>query len=248
MKNWLQGSFDLYKKEIKDSFLSPFVYILAGSFILLTGWIFFSLLVASKDITQGTLTSSIIAPTFSMFRFIFMFVCPLLTMRLISEEKKNHTIELLFLSKLSDWQIIIGKFCSSMTIVLFMLSLTIIFPIILSFSGYNDWGVVMSSYTGIILLSMAYVSLGLFTSSLTSNYVISLILAIFMMLGLWFLVLSAASTSNYILGQILRYFSDVYHFEHFVQGTLRSYSFIYFFSFMFLFLFGTHKSLARRNW
>ena len=177
MKNWLQGSFDLYKKEIKDSFLSPFVYILAGSFILLTGWIFFSLLVASKDITQGTLTSSIIAPTFSMFRFIFMFVCPLLTMRLISEEKKNHTIELLFLSKLSDWQIIIGKFCSSMTIVLFMLSLTIIFPIILSFSGYNDWGVVMSSYTGIILLSMAYVSLGLFTSSLTSNYVISLILA-----------------------------------------------------------------------
>jgi ABC-2 type transport system permease protein len=248
MKFWLRGSYDLYKKEIKDAFFSPFVYILAASFILLTGWIFFSLLVASKDITQGSLTTSILAPTFSMFRFIFMFVCPLLTMRLISEEKKNHTIELLFLSNLSDWQIIISKFFSSMTIVLFMLSLTFLFPVILAFSGYSDWGVVTSSYLGTVLLCMAYISLGLFSSSLTSNYVMSLILAIFMMLGLWFLVLSAATTSNYIVGQILRYVSDVYHYEHFIKGTLRSYSFMYFFSFVFLFLFGTHKSLGRRNW
>ncbi|MBT7610330.1 MAG: ABC transporter permease [Bacteriovoracaceae bacterium] len=248
MKFWLQGCYELYTKEIKDSFLSPFVYILSASFILLIGWIFFSLLVASKDITQGSLTTSIIAPTFSMMRFVFMFVCPLLTMRLLSEEKKNHTIELLYLSNLSDWQIIISKFFSSLTIILFMLALTLLFPVILSLSGYSDWGVVSSSYLGTVLLSMAYISLGLFTSSLTSNYVISLIISIFMMLGLWFLVLSAATTSNYIVGQILKYFSDVYHYEHFVTGALRSYSFIYFFSFMFFFLFGTHQSLGRRNW
>ena len=248
MSIWLTGISDLYKKEIKDSFLSPFVYILAALFIMLTGWIFFSLIVASKEITQGTLTSSILVPTFSMFRFIFMIVCPLLTMRLISEEKKNHTIELLYLSNLSDWQIIISKFLSSLTIVVFMLSLTLIFPLILSFSGYSDVGVVASSYMGTILLCMAYIALGLFTSSLTSNYVMSLILAVFMMLGLWFLVLSAANTSNYLVGLLLRYISDTFHYGLFINGSIRSYSVIYFSSFIFLFLYGTHKSLGRRNW
>ena len=248
MKIWTIGVLDLYKKELKDFFHSPFLYIITGLFIMLTGWIFFSLLVASKEITQGSLTTSILVPTFSMFRFILMFVCPLLTMKLISEEKKNHTIELLFLSSLSDWQIIVSKFLSSLTTVIFMLSFTLIFPIILSFSGYNDWGVVASSYIGTLLLSMAYISLGLFCSSLSSNYVVSLILSIFLMLGLWFLILSASTTSNYIVGQILRYFSDIYHFDAFINGSVRSYGFIYFFSFMYIFLFATHKSLGRRKW
>lgn len=248
MNTWLTGSFDLYKKEVKDAFLSPFVYILSALFIMLSGWIFFSLLVASKEVTQGTLTSSILVPTFSMFRFIFMIVCPLLTMRLISEEKKNHTIELLYLSNLTDWQIIISKFLSSMSIVIFMLSLTTIFPLILAFSGYHDWGVVLSSYAGIILLCMSYTALGLFASSLTPNYVMSLIIAVFMMLGLWFLVLSAANTSNYIVGLILKYISDIHHFDLFINGSVRSYSVIYFCSFVFMFLYGTHKSLGRRNW
>ncbi len=248
MKIWFKGMNDLYQKEVKDSFTSPFVYVLSGLFIMLTGWIFFSLLISSKEITHGTLTTSILVPVFSMFRFIFMIICPLLTMRLISQEKSNHTIELLFLSNLSDWQIIISKFLSSLTIILFMLALTIIFPIILYFSGYSDWGVVFSSYLGIFLLSMAYLSLGLFSSSLTSNYVMSLVIAIFMMLGLWFLVLSATSTTNYIVGLLLRYFSDIFHFDSFINGSVRSYNFIYFLSFIYLFLFGTHKSLARRNW
>jgi ABC-2 type transport system permease protein len=248
MNTWLKGISLLYQKEIKDAFLSPFVYILSGLFIGLGGWVFFSLLMASKNATEATLTASVLIPSFSLYRFILMIVCPLLTMRLLSEEKRNHTIELLFLSDLNNVQIIFSKFLSSMTIVLFMLGLTMLFPTILGISGYSDWGVVISGYGGLILLSAAYISLGLFASSLSSNYVICLILAIFMMLGMWFLVLSAGNTDNYIVGLILRYFSETFHFESFVRGTVRSFNFVYFFSFVAFFMFLTEKSLNSRRW
>ncbi len=248
MKTWLKGISILYKKEIKDAFLSPFVYILSGLFIGLGGWVFFSLLLASKNVTEATLTASVLTPSFSLYRFILMIICPLLTMRLLSEEKKNHTIELLFLSDLDNIQIILSKFFSSMTIVLFMLGLTVLFPVILGFSGYSDWGVVISGYAGLIFLSAAYISLGLFASSLSSNYVICLILAIFMMLGMWFMVLSAGNTENYIVGLILRYFSESFHFENFVRGTVRSFNFVYFLSFIGFFMFLTEKSLNSRKW
>lgn len=248
MSTWLKGISILYKKEIKDSFLSPFVYILSGLFIGLGGWVFFSLLMASKNVTEATLTASVLIPSFSLYRFILMIICPLLTMRLLSEEKKNHTIELLYLSDLNNTQIILSKFLSSMTIVLFMLGLTLLFPAILGMSGYSDWGVVLTGYAGLVLLSSAYISLGLFASSLSSNYVICLILAIFMMLGMWFLVLSAGNTDNYIVGLILRYFSETFHFESFVRGTVRSFSLVYFLSFIGFFMFLTEKSLNSRRW
>ncbi|MCO4794431.1 MAG: ABC transporter permease [Bacteriovoracaceae bacterium] len=248
IKTWLKGTSLLYKKEIKDSFLSPFVYILSGLFIALGGWVFFSLLVSAKNATEATLTASVLIPSFSLYRFILMIICPLLTMRLLSEEKKNHTIELLYLSDLNNSQIIFSKFLSSLTIVVFMLGLTTLFPAILGFSGYSDWGVVLSGYGGLVLLCMAYISIGLFASSLSSNYVICLVLAIFMMLGLWFLVLSAGNTDNYLVGLILRYFSETYHFESFARGTVRSFNFVYFFSFVTFFMFLTGKSLNSRRW
>lgn len=248
MSAWLRGISILYKKEIKDAFLSPFVYILSGLFIALGGWVFFSLLIASKNATEANLTASVLIPSFSLYRFILMIICPLLTMRLLSEEKKNHTIELLFLSDLGNTQIVLSKFFSSMTIVLFMLGLTVLFPVILGISGYSDWGVVISGYAGLVFLSAAYISLGLFASSLSSNYVICLILAIFMMLGMWFMVLSAGNTDNYIVGLILRYFSESFHFENFVRGTVRSFNFVYFLSFIGFFMFLTEKSLNARKW
>lgn len=140
MTNFLSGIFILSKKEIKDFFASPLVYILSGVFFLVLGWLFFNYIISAKEITTGTLTNRVLLPVFGNMNFIFLFFAPLITMKLFSEEKKMGTISLLYQSQLSDLQIILGKFLGAFFIILFMISLTFLFPAILHYSGYEDWG------------------------------------------------------------------------------------------------------------
>ena len=100
-------------------------------------------------------------------------LAPLITMRLFAEERKCHTLDLLLRSRLGHGQIIVAKFLSSLMTVLFLLSLTLIFPIILAVSGYSNWPMVFSGYGGVILCVMCYLAVGLFTSSLTENQILA---------------------------------------------------------------------------
>ncbi|MFZ8933556.1 MAG: ABC transporter permease subunit, partial [Bacteriovoracaceae bacterium] len=138
----------LVKKELKDFFASPLIYILGGLFSLMMGWLFFNYLVNAQNLTQGSLTQKILLPFFGNANFIFLFLTPLITMRAFTDEKKQGTLALLVMSNLTDFQIIMGKVISSFLVCLFMVSTTLIFPLILSFSGYSDWGIVFTSYLG----------------------------------------------------------------------------------------------------
>lgn len=244
----LFGIWVLLKKEVKDYFLSPFAYILSGLFSVIIGWLFFNYLVSSKHLTTLSLSSSILKPIFGNINFIFLFLSPLLTMKLFAEEKKQHTIELLFKSNLSNAQIIIGKFIANMVVVLFMLALTLIFPLILSFSGYSDWGTVFSGYLGLIFSIMCYSAVGIFTSSLTENQIIAAISSFCILLGSMLMVMSINATNNIILGQIVQFCSVAFHYEGFVRGAITNYNLAFYLSFISFFFYLTHKSLESRNW
>lgn len=246
--SWVNGLWVLYKKEIKDSFLSPMLYILTALFCGIIGWLFFNYLVMSKDATTASLTQAVLVPIFGNMNFIFLFMAPLLTMRCFAEEKKLNTLDLLFHSRLDNIQIILGKLLASFTGALFMLSFTLVFPIVLSVSGYSDWAVVGTAYLGLLLSVLGYLAVGIFASSLTENQVVAAILGFCLLLGSMLLVMSANASQNYIVGQILSYLSVPYHFEAFVRGALKSYSFIYFISFLGFFVFLTRESLESRNW
>lgn len=238
----------LVKKELKDSFLSPLIYILTGLFCFMMGWLFFNYLLQAKNLTSATMTQAVITPIFGNINFIFVFLCPLITMRSFAEERKQATLDLLLRSELSEMQIIIGKFISNMVLVFFMLSFTFIFPLILAFSGYSDWGVVGSSYLGIILSVMAYLSVGLFCSSLTDNQIVASLLTFCILLGSMLMVISANATDNYLLALIIQYMTIPFHYEGFVKGVLRSYSLVYFISYLCFFFLLTLKSLQARKW
>lgn len=238
----------LVKKELKDSFLSPLIYILTGLFCFMMGWLFFNYLLQAKNLTSATMTQAVITPIFGNINFIFVFLCPLITMRSFAEERKQATLDLLLRSELSEMQIIIGKFISNMVLVFFMLSFTFVFPIILAFSGYSDWGVVGSSYLGIILSVMAYLSVGLFCSSLTDNQIVASLLTFCILLGSMLMVISANATDNYLLALIIQYMTIPFHYEGFVKGVLRSYSLVYFISYLCFFFLLTLKSLQARKW
>lgn len=238
----------LTKKELKDSFSSPLIYVLSGLFSLMMGWLFFNYLLQSKQMTTATMSQGVITPIFGNINFIFIFLCPLITMRSFAEEKKQHTLDLLLRSELSEMQIIWGKFLSNTALVLFMLSLTLLFSLILSFSGYSDWGVVWSSYLGIILSVMAYTVVGLFCSSLTDNQIVASLLTFCILLGSMLLVITVNATNNYLLALIVQYTTIPFHYEGFTRGLLRSYSVVYFISFYTFFFLLTLKSLQSRKW
>jgi len=238
----------LVKKELKDSFLSPLIYILSGLFCFMMGWLFFNYLLQAKTLTTATMTQAVITPIFGNINFIFVFLCPLLTMRAFAEEKKQSTLDLLLASELSESQIILAKFISNFILVLFMISFTLIFPVILALSGYSDWGVVGSSYAGVILSIMAYIAVGLFCSSLTDNQIVASLLTFCLLLGSMLMVITVNATNNYLLALMVQYLTVPFHYEGFVKGLVRSYSLVYFLSYLLFFFLLTQKSLQSRKW
>lgn len=245
---FLTGIWVLFLRELKDMFTSPLIYIVTGLFCLMMGWLFFNYLMLAKELSSMTMTYSVLAPIFGNMNFIFIFLAPLLTMKLFAEEKKQNTIELLLMSRLGNLQIILGKMLASVVIVLFILSFTLVFPIILAFSGYHDWGIVGTCYLGISLSVICYISVGIFTSSLTENQIVAAILSFCILLGLLLLVMSVNATNNLIMGQIAQYLSVPFHYEGFVRGAVATHNIVYYFSFVGFFLYLTHKSLESRNW
>jgi ABC-2 type transport system permease protein len=248
MKMFMRKTMILVKKELKDSFFSPLIYILTSLFCFMMGWLFFNYLLQAKSLTSATMTQAVITPIFGNINFIFVFLCPLITMKSFAEERKQATLDLLLRSELSEMQIIIGKFLSMLVLVLFMLSFTFIFPIILAFSGYSDWGVVGSSYLGVVLSVMAYLSVGLFCSSLTDNQIVASLLTFCFLLGSMLMVISANATDNYLLSLLVQYTTVPFHYEGFVKGLIRSYSVVYFISYLSFFFLLTKKSLQARQW
>ena len=246
--NYFSQTWILAKKELKDFFLSPLIYVLCGLFSMMMGWLFFNYLLQSKQMTSTTMTQGVITPIFGNINFIFIFLCPLITMRSFAEEKKQYTLDLLLSSKLTALQIVFAKFISNVSIVLFMLSLTLLFPIILALSGYTDRGVVGASYLGIFLSIMAYTAVGLFCSSLTDNQIVASLLTFCLLLGSMMMVISINATNNYLLALIVQYLTVPFHYEGFTRGVIRSYSLVYFISFYCFFFLLTLKSLESRKW
>lgn len=246
--NYLNGVMILAKKELKDAFSSPLIYVLTGLFSLMMGWLFFNYLLQSREMTSATMTQGVITPIFGNINFIFIFLSPLITMRSFAEEKKQKTLDLLLMSNLTEMQIVMGKYISNIIMAFFMLFLTLLFPVILAFSGYSDWGVVGSSYLGIIFSIMSYMSVGLFCSSLTDNQIVASLLTFCILLGSMLLVITVNATNNYLFALFIQYLTIPFHYEGFTRGLLRSYSFVYFFSFYFFFILLTKKSLEAKKW
>lgn len=246
--SFFSGIWIVAKKELADAFGSSLIYVLTGLFSLLMGWLFFNYVVLSTEMTAGTLLQSVFNPIFGNMNFVFLFFAPLLTMHAFALERKQGTLGLLLLSNLTQTQIIIGKFLSAVLSAGFMLSFTLVLPIIMAFAGYSQWAIILTGYFGIILSICCYAAVGIFASSLTENPVIAAVLSFCILMGMMLLVLSANASENPLIGEILSYFAIPFHYEGFVRGAMKSYNFIYFASVTGFFLWLSERSLESRNW
>ncbi len=230
------------KRELNSFFDSLIAYILLIVFLGLSG--FFTWLYGSDIFFIGQAT---LQPFFSIAYWTLFFFIPALTMRMLAEEKKSGTLELLLTKSISDWQVVLGKFTSVLVLIIIALALTIPYYLTVWSLGPIDHGAVWLGYLGMILMSMTFISIGLFASSITNNQIVSFLLSLFV--GVFFLIIFDVLANSFTgsLGQFMNYLSLSTHYDSISRGVVDSKDIIYFLSITFFGLVLAESVLSRRN-
>ncbi len=250
----------IYRRELASLFFSPIAYVVMTAWALIMGFFFASAftryaalsmqLVRNIEAAQRlniTPTSAILEPVFSIVSVILLFITPLLTMRLFSEEKKEGTIELLLSYPIRDGEILAGKYLAILTMYLVMLGMTFVFPLIVWFFVDVDWGIIASGYLGMLLLGSAFLSLGVFASSITSNQIIAAMITFLILLLSFVLDFISVSVSP-VGGAILRHLSLNIHSRNFIFGIIDTKDIVFFLTVNIFCLFLAMRSLELYKW
>ena len=230
------------RRELNVFFDSLMAYILLVAFLAFTG-IFTWLMVADVFLSnQASLQSFFGVSYWTLFILI-----PAITMRMVAEEKKAGTLELLLTKPLTDWQVVLGKFLGSLLLVCIALALTLPYYITVASLGPIDHGSVWTGYLGLILMSATYISIGIFTSSVTNNQIISFLLALFIGIFFHWIFDMVASSFTGFIGETFNYLSVSSHYESVTRGVVDTKDLVYFFSVIFLGLVASEAALSKRN-
>jgi ABC-2 type transport system permease protein len=228
----------IFWKEVKSYFYSPMAYILIGLFILLTSLFFNQYLQVGYGDFNGIL---------SVMGFILIVIVPILTMRILAEDRKNGTEVLLITSPSSIVSIVIGKYLAVYFVFLVMTFLTFIFPITQLAFGARFTSQLVGGYVGFLLLGAAYIAIGVFASSLTENQVVAVIISYATLLIMW-LADGLAGAVGGFGAKVLTWISILSRYEDFNRGILGLSPVVYYLSFVAVFLFLTVRVIEKRRW
>ncbi len=230
------------KRELQSFFDSLIAYILLVLFLGISG--FFTWLFGSDIFLIGQAS---LRAFFSIAYWTLFFFIPALTMRLLAEEKRSGTIELLLTKAVTDRQIVLGKFLSTLLLIIAALFLTLPYVITIASIGNMDAGGVICGYLGLVLMSGVYISIGLFTSSMTHNQIVAFLTSLFIGLLFHLIFDLLAGSATGIIGQLFNMLSMRMHFESISRGVIDSSDLIYYLSLIFLGLFFSEVSLAKKK-
>lgn len=229
----------VYRKELRSYFYSPIAYVLIGLFILLTSIFFFLGNLASRVADFSGIVGTM--------GFILVFIIPVLTMRILAEDRKNGTEVLLLTSPARLSGIVLGKFLAAFTVFLILTVLTFIYPVIIVLMGGKITAQLVGSYIGFILLGASFISVGLFASSITENQVVAVIVSFVGLLVMWIIDSLAGFVGGFV-GKILSWFSLLSRYEDFNKGILSLSPVVYYISFTAVFIFITIQMIEKRRW
>ncbi len=240
----------IWKREVQSYFLSPIAYIFIGAFTLITGIMFIYNNIRYMNVSFNS--------TLGSMTFIFMLLVPILTMKLISEDRKTKTDQLLLTAPVKLSSIVLGKYLAAISVFFVTLVITFVFPIILSIFGMPSFGEIVAGYIGFFLLGSALISVGLFISSVTENQVISALMTFFALLFIY-IGASAISTASVpdipVVKQVIEFFLIILNglmvytrMNYFSIGIVSLSPLLYFFTFIIVFLYLTMRNIERRRW
>ncbi|WP_396590078.1 gliding motility-associated ABC transporter permease subunit GldF [Allomuricauda sp. R78024] len=239
--------FAIFKREVQSFFTSPIGYLIVGLFLLLNGlflWVF------KGDFNIFDYGFADLGNLFLLAPWIFIFLVPAITMKSFSEEHKVGTLELLLIKPISIWKLVLGKFWGAFLLCIIAVIPTIIYVFAISNLGITegnfDLGVVLGSYFGLLFLIGAYTSIGLFSSTLSDNQIVSFIIGILMC----FLLFNGfdAISSLFADGETQRLIQEIgakSHFDSIAGGIVDTRDLLYFISLTLFFLYLTFLRLKQ---
>jgi ABC-2 type transport system permease protein len=236
----------LIRRELGVYFISPMAYIVMTAFLVATGY-FFMLTINYFSIRR-------IPPTFdhtvNNMLFLIVFMTPLITMRLISEEKNRGTIETLMTLPVTELQVVLSKYLAAIIFYIAILIPSTLYAVIIACYSTTDFGIIIGSYLGLLLLGATLISIGIFISSLCANQisagVITLIISILLIvIGVW---AANIREQDSILKHVLSYIDLTAHTYPLTRGLVDTRDIIFMFSVIIFFLFLTIRAVESRRW
>jgi ABC-2 type transport system permease protein len=251
----------IVERELRAYFSSPIAYVVLTIFIFLSGMFFTSIL---AQVMQMGLMSQMQAQQLgpqpmdmpgmisrgflSTMSVILLFVMPMLTMGLFSEEKKRGTIELLLTAPLTDAQVVLGKFFAAAAFYVILLLTTCIPMATLYMYGSPASGPILTAYLGLLLYGLSILAIGLFISTLTENQIIAAVMSFGAIMVLWLVDVMGQNAESPATKGILTYLSILSHLDDFMKGVLATSNVIFYLSLMLMALFLTYRSIDSLRW
>lgn len=230
---------NIAKRELSAYFGSPVAYVIIAVFLLVMGFLFAMSVYYTRQATLRGL--------FLNTGIILLFVAPLLTMRLLAEEQRTGTIELLLTSPVREVEVVLGKFLASLVFLIVMLGLTLWYALVLRMLGNPDGGPMLSGYVGALLFGASFLAVGLLASSLSKNQVV----AAFVGFGILLMLYLIDSAGGFLGGSaqaVLSYVAITPHLDDFTKGVISSTDVVYYLSLIAVCLFLTTNVLQVRRW
>lgn len=253
------------KKELNVYFSTPIAWVLFAMFVLVLSYFFVVFVgqyleysMRAQQLAQfqpGVLdqlnfTDMIFAPLVGNAGVVLIFIIPFLTMRLLAEEKKQHTFQLLMTTPVRSWEIVLGKFFSAQLVMLLAIGLTFLYPVLLNTvaeSGSVEWETALLGYLGLFLLASSFIAIGLFLSSLTESQVVAALATFGVLLLMWVLSWAAQSAEG-VAKELIEYVCALTHLQTFLRGKLNLADVTYFLSVIVLGLFLTRTAIEKSRW
>jgi ABC-2 type transport system permease protein len=235
----MKNTLTIAGRELISYFGSPVAYVVAAAFLAINGFLYGVIISGSKQADMSFV--------FSDMGIVLLFVIPGITMRLLAEEQRMGTIELLLTAPVRDWEVIIGKFAAAMALFLLMLVPTGLYVLFLMLWGHPDSSTILTGYVGIILVGAVFVSIGLLTSAITQNQLVAFLIAFVVSLILW---LIDGLTANFTGtgGNVLTYLALQQHLSNFESGSVQSQDIVYLLSMTICALFLATRLLETRRY
>ncbi|MDR1692122.1 MAG: ABC transporter permease [Oscillospiraceae bacterium] len=236
----------IFKRDFRAYFTTPIGFVYLGGYILVLNLYFYLYNIANVSTRSNSL-----AGIFSFMLMVMMFLTPILTMRIFSEEYRQKTDQLLFTSPVKLSGLVMGKFLASLSIFFCLLLLSLLWPSAIALIGQNNMAEVLGNYLGIITIGAAYIAMGIFISSLTENQVIAAVGSLGLFVGLYLLEMLTANLATALPGwavTALRFVSIFGRYSDISMGLLALDDFVYFLSICAVFLFLTVRVLEKRRW
>lgn len=231
-------------------FLCGFVFVTGGYFTAVTSWYGKQALEAAFNPYGGggvDIHDTIMPELFGFMTTILLFLIPAVSMRLFAEDKRQRSFELLLSSPITSTQIVLGKYLGALGFVAVLLASTLHYVVVLDWLSTPDFGVVLANYLSLLLVSAAFLAVGMFMSSFTENQIVALGLGFGFLLLLWVLsILSVLSEASWATA--LSYLSFLSHNEKISKGELHVEDVVFFASFIGFFLFATHQRVEAYRW